>query len=240
MIHHPRFTYAWYSALLDELKRHYAVVGYRTETDVPNVILRHDIDNSVEKAEVFARIECDAGVGATYFVMVTNDMYNPASRRNAALIERMAEMGHEIGLHFDEMAYPEAKRDDVAALIRREAEILSNICGRDVTTVSMHRPSRATIDANIVIPGMTNAYDRRFVDGYKYVSDSRRHWREPIEEMVSLHRYDRLHILTHAFWYNETELSAGETLERFMSAARTERYAYESDNIRDLEELIGQ
>ena len=50
--------------------------------------------------------------------------------------------------------------------------------------------------------------------------------------------YDKLHILTHPFWYNEIELSMKDILERFLSRKNDEMYYELGQNIRALEEII--
>jgi hypothetical protein len=56
-------------------------------------------------------------------------------------------------------------------------------------------------------------------------------WREDVLSIVESRVYDKLHILTHPFWYNEIELSMKDILERFLSRKL-------GQNIRALEEII--
>lgn len=107
-----------------------------------------------------------------------------------------------------------------------------------VSTVSMHRPSRAILDADLTIPGMINSYGKTFFHDFKYLSDSRRRWREPVEQIVASEEYERLHILTHAFWYHETEESITDSVGRFIRAGNRERYSQMKDNITDLESIL--
>ena len=53
---------------------------------------------------------------------------------------------------------------------------------------------------------MINSYGQTFFHDFKYLSDSRRRWREPVEEIIRSGTYDRLHILTHAFWYHKQRI----------------------------------
>ena len=50
-----------------------------------HVILRHDLDMSIDAALPIAEIERDMGMSATYFVMVRNEFYNPFSKRSIDL-----------------------------------------------------------------------------------------------------------------------------------------------------------
>ena len=144
-----------------------------------------------------------------------------------------------MGLHFDEKAYPEAGIEETAAHILRERDMLSALLETPVTSVSMHRPSQATLDADLQIPGMINSYGQTFFHDFKYLSDSRRRWREPVEEIVASGRYDRLHILTHAFWYHQQEEPIEVTVRRFISSANQERYRQMEENITDLASIMG-
>ena len=50
--------------------------------------------------------------------------------------------------------------------------------------------------------------------------------------------YDRLHILTHAFWYHPEDLSIGQTVGNFVQGGNRCRYEMMSENIRDIHEII--
>lgn len=233
------FTYDAYRALLRLLRDGgYTFETYHTWRDTPRcVILRHDIDQSIEAALKLGRLEAEEGVRSTYFVLLGSEFYNPASSAALAGLRELRELGHEIGLHFDEVAYPSSE-SPVEELIQREADILSSICGFPVTTVSMHRPSKATLEADLEIPGIINSYGKTFFHDFKYLSDSRRRWREPVLDIIRGGEYDRLHILTHAFWYHEQEESISETVGAFINSGNMARYAAMRENIADLPSIM--
>ena len=83
-----------------------------------------------------------------------------------------------------------------------------------------------------------NSYGQTFFHDFKYLSDSRCRWREPVLDIISKEEALRLHILTHAIWYNEQEETIAETLSKFITAANHERYLTEKDNITDLESIL--
>ena len=72
----------------------------------------------------------------------------------------------------------------------------------------------------------------------KYLSDSRRRWREPVLDIIGSGAYDRLHILTHAFWYHEQEESISETMRAFINCGNIERYTAMRENIMDLPSIM--
>lgn len=103
----------------------------------------------------------------------------------------------------------------------------------------MHRPSKEILKENIIIPGMINTYGKTFFEEFKYVSDSRRNWREPVEEIIVSGKYSRMQILTHAFWYDEKEKGLHDTIKFFINSASRQRYDSLAENFTDLESVIG-
>ena len=237
------FDYQSYINLFELLKENnYEFSDYHNwESKEKCVILRHDIDNDITKAEELAEIEFDYHVASTYFVLISSDFYNTFSHKNVSSLRRIKQLGHQIGLHFDEMNYPEiaGNKEDVKQAIIMEAHVLQDAIGIPIESFSYHRPSKCILQENLEIPGMVNSYSDRFFHGFKYLSDSRRSWREPVEEIIRSNRYDRLHILTHAFWYNTKEISMAETLIRFIQSAENERKKTLSENLTNYEEALG-
>lgn len=140
----------------------------------------------MDRALKLAEIEANKGVKSTYFVLLTSDFYNPYSIAVKEKLKSIHSLGHEIGLHYDERSYPDAV-GDVDRIIRNityEGNVLADIIGDTVSTVSMHRPSKCILEADIRIPGYVNSYGNTFFHEFKYVSDSRRRWREPIDEYI--------------------------------------------------------
>ena len=235
------FTYEAYKRLLCSLRDHgYEICGYDDWQDKKRcVILRHDIDNDIEKALYLAGVEHEMGVKSTYFVLVSSDFYIVFSAANGSRLRELSSLGHAIGLHFDEVRYPEIKEpEDACVLIEKEARILSEAAGTPVTTVSMHRPSKMMLGADLKIPGIINSYGQTYFKDFKYLSDSRRRWREPVEEIIEKEQYDRLHILTHAIWYNESELDIHDSISAFIKKGNLFRYEAEKENITDLETIM--
>ena len=235
-----KFSLDSYKDMIGLLKAHgYEICNYHTWNSTKRcAILRHDIDYSVEKSLELAQLEASLGVQSTYFVLLTSDFYNVASAKNLKILQEMHRLGHDIGLHFDEKSYAETTVEDTVERIVREKTILSDILGTPVSCVSMHRPSKATLEANLKIPGMVNSYGEIFFHDFKYLSDSRRHWREPVLDIIRSELYDRLHILTHAFWYQENDESIHTTVKEFLLSALPQRYDQLRDNIKDLESII--
>lgn len=234
-----KFTYEAYRGLLSLLReKGYAVRGYHDYEDANRcVILRHDIDYDMGQAVRLAELEAEEGVRSTYFVLLRTDFYNPASRAGQASLRRILSLGHEVGLHFDETAC-ESSGGGVAQSIVKECGLLSALLETTVASVSMHRPSRSTLEADLRIPGIINSYSRIFFHDFKYLSDSLRRWREPVLDIVRSGEYERLHILTHAFWYHEEEQDISWAVRAFIQAANRERYRQMAENITDIGSIL--
>lgn len=232
------FTYNAYVNLIDLLRKHdYTIASYHDYKKVSrSVILRHDIDYDLDKSIRLAQLENSIGVRSTYFVLLTGDFYNLFARANREKLKSIATLGHEIGLHFDETCYKSLDR--VEHYILEEKVILEKLIDEPVRVISMHRPSRQMLDMNLHIDGLINSYSSTFFKDIKYLSDSRRRWREPVEEIIANEEYERLQILTHAFWYSENEKGLHDTISDFINRANKERYECMLDNFTDLQGIM--
>jgi hypothetical protein len=233
------FTYEAYGDLLNRLiDNGYSICNYNNWKErAQTVILRHDIDNNLEKAVRLSEYEYKVcGGGATYFTLLTTDFYNVFSKRSREALTAIRENGGIIGLHFDETQYNISGHDELIKYIAYELDILSGIIGEKVDCVSMHRPSKEILDANLKIPGAVNSYSKTYFNDMKYLSDSRRFWREDVDRIVDEKLYKRLHILTHPIWYNsQMELNLHQSLKEEVLKASLDYYDRLDENFRDLE-----
>ncbi len=67
------------------------------------LLIRHDVDRSIDIALDLAQLEKDAGIRATYFLLPSANYFD-YSERLAEKIKILSEMGHEIGLHSNAIA----------------------------------------------------------------------------------------------------------------------------------------
>ena len=237
-----KFTYKAYEKMILLLKEHkYTFCGYSDYREYDrNVIMRHDVDNDLEKALKLAEMEFDLGISSTYFVLTTSNFYNICSRKNKEILKAICSKGHQIGLHFDEAQYVNKDEKWQEEAIEKEILLLEQCVERKVACVSMHRPSKDMLQANWHIKGgrVVNSYDKEFFENYKYISDSRRSWKENVLELIEKEKYGRLHILVHPFWYDETEKSGKEILRSFCREQVYKCYDELNENIRNLNELL--
>lgn len=234
------FTYRAYRELVVLLKEGgYSFRDYHDYQESQRcVILRHDIDTRVDSALKMAKLEAKEGVKSTYFVLLTSGLYNAASKESLAGLREIQALGMEIGLHYDEKASICDPGVGTVDAIIKECQVLSELLGSPISTVSMHRPSPKTLEADLKIPGIENAYGKVFFQDFKYLSDSRHHWREPVLEIVRSKVYRRLHILTHAFWYHEEEKTLEDCIDSFIRSANQDRYRQMTENITDLTSIL--
>ena len=91
------FFYDSYRKMLELLIRNgYKIRGYenyKEDDKDKSVILRHDVDISLEYATRFSKIEREKKVRATYFILLSTDFYNVASRNSQSYIHEIKENG---------------------------------------------------------------------------------------------------------------------------------------------------
>lgn len=136
------------------------------------------------------------------------------------------------------MQYPGVQGKDIIGLIQKEAILLEAATSTPIYVVSMHRPSKETLEANYEFSDMINSYSQTFFRKIKYLSDSRHYWREPVLDIIKSNKYKRLHILTHAFLYNNDEWSMNDSIKYFVNHANLERYYQMMENITDLPSIM--
>lgn len=172
------------------------------------IIMRHDVEYSVERAYDLSRVERSMDFTSTYFFQWTNNSYNILSRRNMDMIKDMHERGHNIGLHYALNGLTDMQV--IRKRIAQEMEILSEMFGFRVDEFSVHRPSKDVLRENIKLPGIINAYQDDFFTfgenitedtpvAVKYLSDANHIWRYGYPNEKNITCYDKVQILTHPF-----------------------------------------
>lgn len=238
-----KFTYSAYKDLVSILrKNNYSFASYHDYSNFDKcVIMRHDIDTSLDKAVSLAKLEQQLGIRSTYFILISSPFYNLISKAARDIVEDICSAGHEIGLHFDELNYTNRYYRDIGGVenaIFREIKLLEKILGKEIKSVSMHRPSKQTLQADYDLGYIKNSYGKEFFNGFKYVSDSRRRWSEDIRSVILSGEYNKLHILTHAFCYNEVEEDFKTALYKFVKQGISYRYDILKDNITNFEDIL--
>jgi len=212
------FTLAGYRATLETLiQRGYEVVGFgECDPAARHLILRHDLDMSIDAALQIAEIESSLSVKAHYFILLRTEMYNAWSDTNCNNLRRIGALGHEIGLHFDASLYPDDPEmlDQSAA---QECQILESMIGSAVETISFHRPAPQFLGRQGPIGGRRHTYQPRFYSDMGYCSDSRGAWHHgPPLDHPAIAEGRALQLLTHPIWWSRSAaLGPVEALDQF-------------------------
>ncbi|MEQ8667352.1 MAG: hypothetical protein RIC16_16655 [Rhodospirillales bacterium] len=186
----------------------YTPTGYdAVEPDARQLILRHDLDFSLEAALPIARIEREQGWTAHYFVLVRGDFYNCLGETAHETIAEIQALGHRVGLHLDGALYGNDVAE-VEAGARNELAALEAVAGRRIDVISFHRPAEQLIGLPQPLAERLHTYMPRFFDEIGYCSDSQGSWRfqAPLDhEAVTAGR--AMQLLTHPIWWPETPMT---------------------------------
>ena len=94
------------------------------------VILRHDIDVKPERGLKMAEIEKEHGIRSTYYIRMTEEVFKPI------IIRRIAEMGHEIGYHYETLDKAKGDKNRAIEIFKKELTKLREVCYVD--TICAH------------------------------------------------------------------------------------------------------
>ncbi|MDF2592200.1 MAG: hypothetical protein K0S75_1666 [Clostridia bacterium] len=219
------FTYSHYEKILELVKKAEYKVTFFNEAyqHEKEFILRHDIDMDLEKAYRMALLENKHNIKTTYFILIRSPFYNIFDKFNSDLIKGILDLDHQIGLHFDEAFYG---LNDVESIIKKvdsEVQILEDYFDTKIFAVSFHRPSQFLLQSNIKLKNnLINTYELDFTKEFKYISDSRRTWREGCmcrfleKSDANYHSPDRIQSLVHPIWWTDKSQSAQDIIEGFL------------------------
>lgn len=203
------FSYADYREIIKIIQQTGLQTDYKQAlTRDRFILMRHDVEYSVERAYALSKVERSMDFTSTYFFQWTNNSYNILSRRNMDMIKDMHERGHNIGLHFALNGMTDMEQ--IRRQIVKEMDILSEMFGFEIDTFSIHRPSRDVLRENIKLLGKINAYQDEFFTfaeqvtektpvKVKYMSDANHIWRYGYPNRETIAGYDKVQILTHPF-----------------------------------------
>lgn len=203
------FSYEDYRKIIEIIKSTGLQAGYKEAINRDKFILmRHDVEYSVERAYHLSKVEESMDFTSTYFFQWTNNSYNILSKRNMDMVKDMHERGHVIGLHYalNGMTDMELVRKQIV----KEMSMLSEMFGFKVDIFSVHRPSKDILRENIKLPGVLNAYQDDFFTfaenvtedtpvAVKYMSDANHIWRYGYPDEKNILSHDKVQILTHPF-----------------------------------------
>jgi hypothetical protein len=167
-----------------------------------DLLLRHDVDLSLDAALRMAELEASSGVAATYFLMTESVFYNLASSEGRSALERLRALGHRVGLH---AVWPHTALD-----------------ARFDPVVAWHNPEPDYMTAPV--EGAANAMEPRFFSPETYRSDSNQNWRHGCpEDDLRAGRFPWLQLLTHPEIWAYPGATMRETMLAMLDAERERR-----------------
>ena len=194
------FDLEHYRELLDAARAGgYRFAFFDREPAPGDLLLRHDVDLSLDAALTLAELEAEASAHATYFLMTRSVFYNLASPEGERAIARLRELGHRVGLH---AVYPRLELDD-----------------RFDPVVAWHNPDPEFMAEPL--DGAVNVMQTGYFDPNHYRSDSNQHWRNgcPHEELAA-GSFEWLQLLTHPEIWAYPGATMRETMLAMLDAER--------------------
>lgn len=223
------FTYDWYDEFLARLHSDGARFrSYGEGLSAGDVLLRHDVDLSPERALRMGKVEAARDVRATYFLLVSSPLYNPLDRHTREIVAELDSLGHDVGLHFSTHQYWPASESPSGTELREriaaERAVLDSLPVDPVDTVSFHLPPPWVLERSF--DGFDSTYEPRFFGEIGYRADSNQRWRQ--EPPLAGGRPEKLQVLTHPGLWGETDGSFEERVEAATNEtdSRVEEYAH--------------
>ena len=178
-----------------------------------DLLLRHDVDLSLDAALALARLEAEMDVRATYFLMTRSVFYNLASPEGEHALTELRALGHAVALH---AVHPHVDLDD-----------------RFDPVLAWHNPDPEYMRE--AVGAAVNVMDAPWFDPEHYRSDSNQRWRSG-SPRDGLRRRDPdwLQLLIHPeIWVYPGE-SMRETMLSFLDADREARLTHLANDRIDL------
>ena len=172
------------------------------------LLLRHDVDFSPQRARSLARIENEVQIRATYFFRLRGAEYSILDIEIQKILQEIADLGHEIGLHF-ETDDLDISEDQILVALSNDKKLFELITGRQPKVFSFHNPTQTMLTMkNTEYSEMVNTYSKIHFDKANYVSDSNGYWRfRSLKEVLIDPNTEKLQLLIHPEWWTPEPLS---------------------------------
>ena len=131
-------------------------------------------------------------------------------------------MGHEVGLHYDVSVLEKWDGEKKSEKLKVEIDMLSELAGKEVTSIAMHNPSVSGSDP-FRKGKYINSYDDRFIKDASYFSDSCGAWRDEFVQHISDKTFpSKIQLLTHPIFWDLESRNRWQTLHRFISGKKNQ------------------
>jgi hypothetical protein len=170
---------------------------YKHKSRKRNIILRHDIDFSLDLACKISEINFNQQIKSNFFIMLRNDFYDPFSPFGANLIKKMIDHKSNIGIHVNTEIY--LKESQPIKKIKNDIKYFENFFGIKVDCISYHMPSIFDFK-KVNINSKFNSYNNNVMKYYNYISDSSGYFNyTKFEDLISMD--DSIQLLIHPIWW---------------------------------------
>ncbi|MEO9277738.1 MAG: hypothetical protein ABI340_08200 [Nitrososphaera sp.] len=230
------FSLRHYFEVLENARNNYDYVGSLKGLSTVKkkdkfIVLRHDVDISLEHALKIAHLESKHDLHSTFFILLHSPFYNALARKSANIISRISKLGHEIGLHYDTTFLPKSL-SNAHKQLKNEIRILENISGQKIISVTQHNPT-TTVKMNLKLTsGFLDAMHNILTKNAMYISDSVQNWRKGCM-CNHVGKINKLQILTHPIWWQEVPMS----IDKILKNMSTNQNIYMNSEFKFLEDF---
>jgi len=199
-----------YVNLLKLIKKKFTFKVEWNDIKKKNILLRHDIDFSLESAKLLAKKENELKIKSTYFFMLSSNLYNLFSDYSQNTIYEIKKLGHKISLHFNPSIYKK-----INAGARMEINTFQDLFKTQLDIISVHRPRNFLKKNNQMLGGCNHTYQDKYFKKIKYISDSG--GKDVTNEVDKLIIDDKpLQLLIHPLWWTSEEKNVTKTLNTLL------------------------
>lgn len=206
-------SYTTYRKIINKIKQTQKYMDYTNAINSDAfVVMRHDIEFSIDRAYQMAKVESECDFKSSYFVQITNNAYNALSKKNIELLKAMYDMGHYIGLHYhrNDLLDIEQIKEEISF----QTKVLSESLGININRFSLHRPAIEHLKTEIKVENMINTYGEDFFtftensstlddSKVKYIADSNHQWKYGLPTDEFFDTYPKIQILVHPLSWSE-------------------------------------
>ena len=194
------FDLSYYGKIIDKFKsKNYNFVFFKKKIKKKNILLRHDVDFSLEDALIIAKFENRKKIKSNYFFLLSSPFYNILNYQDKLIVNKIKKLGHYVGVHFDPSIYKINK----SKALHKEIKIFNEIIGVQSKVFSLHRPGKLIkykFGMNLI-----NTYENKYFKKIKYLSDSGGSFRYSYPlEWLKLNKDKPIQLLLHPIWWSKS------------------------------------
>lgn len=193
------FDLSYYGKIIDEFKsKNYNFIFFNKKIKKKNILLRHDVDFSLEDAFIIAKFEYRKKIKSNFFFLLSSPFYNILNYQDKLIIKKIKKLGHYVGVHFDPSIYKINK----SKALNKEIKIFNDTIGVQSKVFSLHRPGKFIkykFGMNLI-----NTYENKYFKKIKYLSDSGGSFRYSYPlEWLKIYKDEPIQLLLHPIWWSK-------------------------------------